>query len=87
MVHCVARFRSYVERVLDRISNGQLADDRRAAMVELQSVVAESRSAQLAFGAMGMCFVCQSNFSYRNYLKFINEKYTFDMFLQDFLCS
>lgn len=56
MVNCVACFRSYVERVLDRISNGQLAEDRRTAMVELQSVVAESRAAQLAFGAMGMCF-------------------------------
>ncbi|XP_022993340.1 golgin candidate 6-like isoform X1 [Cucurbita maxima] len=44
---------SYVERLLDRISNGQLAEDRRAAMVELQSVVVENRSAQLAFGAMG----------------------------------
>ena len=55
MVNCVAPFHSYVERVLDRISNGQLAEDRRTAMVELQSVVAESRAAQLAFGAMGMC--------------------------------
>ncbi|KAI8569653.1 hypothetical protein RHMOL_Rhmol02G0293800 [Rhododendron molle] len=44
---------SYVERVLDRISNGVLAEDRRAAIVELQSVVAESGAAQLAFGAMG----------------------------------
>ncbi|XP_051151641.1 golgin candidate 6 [Andrographis paniculata] len=44
---------SYVERLLDRISNAVLADDRRNAMVELQSVVAESNSAQLAFGAMG----------------------------------
>ncbi|XP_022133800.1 golgin candidate 6 isoform X1 [Momordica charantia] len=44
---------SYVERVLDRISNGQIAEDRRTAMVELQSVVAESRAGQLAFGAMG----------------------------------
>ncbi|XP_057810431.1 golgin candidate 6-like [Salvia miltiorrhiza] len=44
---------SYVERLLDRISNGQLADDRRSAMAELQSVVAESHAAQLAFGAMG----------------------------------
>ncbi|KAF8396703.1 hypothetical protein HHK36_018330 [Tetracentron sinense] len=44
---------SYVERLLDRISNGVLAEDRRAAIDELQSVVAESRSAQLAFGAMG----------------------------------
>ncbi|KAI3468701.1 hypothetical protein Pfo_025364 [Paulownia fortunei] len=44
---------SYVERMLDRISNGVLAEDRRSAMVELQSVVAESHAAQLAFGAMG----------------------------------
>jgi len=44
---------SYVERLLDRISNGVLAEDRRAAIAELQSVVAESRAAQLAFGAMG----------------------------------
>ncbi|XP_073285547.1 golgin candidate 6 [Primulina huaijiensis] len=44
---------SYVERLLDRISNGVLAEDRRNAMSELQSVVAESRAAQLAFGAMG----------------------------------
>ncbi|KAK3020228.1 hypothetical protein RJ639_046860 [Escallonia herrerae] len=44
---------SYVERLLDRISNGVLAEDRRSAMAELQSVVAESRAAQLAFGAMG----------------------------------
>ncbi|KAK9102496.1 hypothetical protein Sjap_019750 [Stephania japonica] len=44
---------SYVERLLDRISNGVLAEDRRAALTELQSVVAESHSAQLAFGAMG----------------------------------
>ncbi|XP_043723707.1 golgin candidate 6-like isoform X2 [Telopea speciosissima] len=44
---------SYVERLLDRISNGVLAEDRRTAIAELQSVVAESHSAQLAFGAMG----------------------------------
>ncbi|XP_068650224.1 golgin candidate 6 isoform X2 [Aristolochia californica] len=44
---------SYMERLLDRISNGVLADDRRAAMAELQSLVAETNSAQLAFGAMG----------------------------------
>ncbi|XP_010253407.1 PREDICTED: golgin candidate 6 [Nelumbo nucifera] len=44
---------SYVERLLDRISNGVLADDRRIAITELQSVVAESGAAQLAFGAMG----------------------------------
>ncbi|KAI3501335.1 hypothetical protein L1887_29201 [Cichorium endivia] len=44
---------SYVERLLDCISNGQLPDDRRNAMAELQSVVAESHAAQLAFGEMG----------------------------------
>ncbi|PKA57931.1 Golgin candidate 6 [Apostasia shenzhenica] len=44
---------SHVERLLDRISNGVLADDRRSAMTQLQQVVAESSSAQLAFGAMG----------------------------------
>ncbi|XXG54610.1 hypothetical protein AAC387_Pa03g2447 [Persea americana] len=44
---------SYVERLLDRLSNGVLADDRHAAMTELQSIVAESSAAQLAFGAMG----------------------------------
>ncbi|CAA6673103.1 unnamed protein product [Spirodela intermedia] len=45
---------SYVERLLDRISNGVLADDRRSAITELQSLVAESRPAQIAFGAMGL---------------------------------
>ncbi|KMT10908.1 hypothetical protein BVRB_5g113210 [Beta vulgaris subsp. vulgaris] len=44
---------SYVERLLDRINNGTKAEDRRMAMVELQSVVAENHAAQLAFGAMG----------------------------------
>ncbi|CAN4127324.1 unnamed protein product [Withania somnifera] len=44
---------SYVERLLDRISNGVLVEDRRAAMLELQSVVSESRAGQMAFGAMG----------------------------------
>ncbi|KAJ3671660.1 hypothetical protein LUZ60_007739 [Juncus effusus] len=44
---------SHVERYLDRISNGKIAEDRRSAMTELQSLVAESRQAQMAFGAMG----------------------------------
>ncbi|KAI7994358.1 Golgin candidate 6 [Camellia lanceoleosa] len=44
---------SYVERLLDCISNGVLAEDRRIAIAELQFVVAESRAAQQAFGAMG----------------------------------
>eukprot|EP00250_Pteridium_aquilinum_P013189 c21189_g1_i1 orf=111-2885(+) len=43
-----------VERLLGRINNGVLAEDRRRAMEELQDVVAESRAAQLAFGAMGL---------------------------------
>ena len=47
---------SYIERLLDRVSNGKLAEDRRNALVELQSVVAENRASQLAFGAMGQCF-------------------------------
>lgn len=46
-----------MERLLDRISNGVLAEDRRAAMTQLQTIVAESRSAQLAFGAMGVFYV------------------------------
>ncbi|KAL8139642.1 hypothetical protein V2J09_005663 [Rumex salicifolius] len=44
---------SYVERLLDRVNNGTKAEDRRAALTELQSVVAESHATQLAFGAMG----------------------------------
>ncbi|CDY66662.1 BnaCnng51860D [Brassica napus] len=44
---------SYIQRLLDRISNGTLPDDRRSAIVELQSVVAERNAAQLAFGASG----------------------------------
>ncbi|KAL6842138.1 hypothetical protein ACP4OV_028117 [Aristida adscensionis] len=44
---------SYVERYLDRIGNGTIPDDRRSAMTELQALVAESRSAQMSFGAMG----------------------------------
>lgn len=44
---------SYVERYLDRISNGTIPDDRRLAMTELQSFMVESRSAQMSFGAMG----------------------------------
>jgi hypothetical protein len=48
---------SYVERYLYRISNGTIPDDRRSAMTELQSLVAESRSAQMSFGAMGISFL------------------------------
>ncbi|KAK3183661.1 hypothetical protein Dsin_030947 [Dipteronia sinensis] len=36
---CINR---YVERLLDRISNGVLAEDRRSAMTEVQAVVTES---------------------------------------------
>ncbi|MCO5615160.1 hypothetical protein L7F22_069449 [Adiantum nelumboides] len=43
-----------VERLLERIKNGVLAEDRRRAMEELQDAVAESRSAQLALGATGL---------------------------------
>jgi len=48
---------SYVEGYLDRISNGTIPDDRRSAMTEMQSLVAESRSAQMSFGAMGISFL------------------------------
>ncbi|XP_012568043.1 golgin candidate 6 isoform X2 [Cicer arietinum] len=44
----------YVERLLDRINNGKLPDDRRNAITELQAVVSENRAFQLAFGAMGL---------------------------------
>ncbi|BBN13693.1 intracellular protein transport protein USO1 [Marchantia polymorpha subsp. ruderalis] len=44
---------SGVERLLERIQHGVLADDRRAAMSELQIVVAEDRAAKMAFGSMG----------------------------------
>lgn len=48
----------YAERLLlDRISNGTLAEDRRSATVELQSSVAESRAAQLAFGPVDKTFI------------------------------
>ncbi|XP_024530596.1 golgin candidate 6 [Selaginella moellendorffii] len=42
-----------VEQLLETISNGTLAVDRRAAMEELRVLVDENRQAQLAFGAMG----------------------------------
>lgn len=48
---------SYVERLLDCISNGKLAEDKRNAMAELQAIVAESHSAQLAFGTMGALLI------------------------------
>ncbi|KAK7339608.1 hypothetical protein VNO77_20286 [Canavalia gladiata] len=44
---------SYVERLLDRITSGKLAEDRRNAITELQAIVSESQASQLAFGAMG----------------------------------
>lgn len=56
LIFLLACTNSYVERLLDRISNGVLAEDRRTAMAELQSVVAESHAAKMAFGVMGMCF-------------------------------
>ncbi|XP_076947434.1 golgin candidate 6-like [Bidens hawaiensis] len=44
---------SYIERLLDCIKNGKLVEDRRNAMAELQAVIADSHSAQLAFGTTG----------------------------------
>ena len=46
-----------MERLLDCIHNGTKAEDRRFAMVELQSVVAENHAAELAFGAIGSGFM------------------------------
>lgn len=41
-------------RLLDRITNGdKLAKDTRNVMAELQSIVAEIQSAQVAFGTTG----------------------------------
>ncbi|CAI5525138.1 unnamed protein product, partial [Closterium sp. Naga37s-1] len=43
-----------VERLLDRISNGVLAEDRQSAMADLRDVVTDSPVAQQALGAMGI---------------------------------
>ncbi|OVA08903.1 Vesicle tethering protein Uso1/P115-like [Macleaya cordata] len=45
---------SYVQSLLERIRNGVKAEDKIAAIDDLQSVVEESASAQLAFGATGI---------------------------------
>ncbi|KAG6578673.1 Golgin candidate 6, partial [Cucurbita argyrosperma subsp. sororia] len=51
--HSVSNFRAWLGLFSAmRILRPMKIEDRRAAMVELQSVVAENRSAQ-AFGAMG----------------------------------
>jgi len=55
---CINR---YVERLLDRINNGKLPDDRRNAITELQAVVSENKAFQLAFGAMGISLFSQAN--------------------------
>lgn len=54
--------------MLGRISSGVLAEDRRAAVTELQSLVAESPSAQLAVGAMG----CTSFVSFEENFKHVH---------------
>ena len=46
-----------MEQLLERIKNGVLVEDRHNAMIELQDIVAESRSAQLAFGATGNVYI------------------------------
>ncbi|KAK3287282.1 hypothetical protein CYMTET_5197 [Cymbomonas tetramitiformis] len=43
-----------VEELLERISDGVLADDRRSAMNEIRIRVSESPQAQLALGAIGL---------------------------------
>ncbi|KAG6513482.1 hypothetical protein ZIOFF_023812 [Zingiber officinale] len=50
---------SYIENYLNHISNGVLADDRRSAMIDLQSLVAESQTAQITFGTMGQILTRQ----------------------------
>lgn len=55
---------SYIERLLDRISNGKLAEDRRNAISDLQLVVSETHSAQLAFGAMGTCHIFRTSYGF-----------------------
>jgi hypothetical protein len=42
------------QELLERVSDGVLADDRRAAMSELRVRAAESALAQAALGAMGL---------------------------------
>jgi hypothetical protein len=59
------RIDRYVERLLDRINNGKLPDDRRNAITELLSVVSENKAFQLAFGAMGIfCFYQKNCFTF-----------------------
>ncbi|XLT24312.1 hypothetical protein HN873_055604, partial [Arachis hypogaea] len=45
---------SYVKWLLDRISNGKLANERRNAIIELQAIVSENQASQLEFGATGL---------------------------------
>jgi hypothetical protein len=53
-----------VEKLLERIKNGISVEDRQNAMAELQDIVAESRSAQLAFGATGDINIDMQAYSY-----------------------
>ncbi|KAL5079963.1 hypothetical protein RYX36_008384 [Vicia faba] len=70
----------YVERLLDRINNGKLPDDRRNAITELQAVVSENKAFQLAFGAMGMCIL----FSRTNCFSFVFSLALWDVFRAPF---
>jgi hypothetical protein len=45
---------SNVERCLYQIRNDTIHEDWRSAMTELQSLVTESRSTHMSFGAMGI---------------------------------
>jgi hypothetical protein len=75
---------SYIQRLLDRISNGTLPDDRRTAIVELQSVVAESNAAQLAFGAAGFPVIVGILKDQRDDLEMVLYPY---FFFPYFFCS
>jgi len=77
-------FCSYIQRLLDRISNGTLPDDRRTAIVELQSVVAESNAAQLAFGAAGFPVIVGILKDQRDDLEMVLYPY---FFFPYFFCS
>ena len=52
--HSFPPFPSHHQALLERISDGVLADDRRSAAHELRDLVQESRVAQFAIGVIGL---------------------------------
>ncbi|QHN81778.1 Golgin candidate [Arachis hypogaea] len=53
MLHAWYLSYNYVKQLLDPISNGKLAYDRRNAIIELQAIVSENQASQLAFDTTG----------------------------------